>query len=101
MKIQLSSYQKLFDSFLLKDFPEIERIEVMEPDFPFSIIMGIKINFYLKPADQIGNMVSYTHLLRKLKERIEELSAYMGEKIVVDMHIYFEGERVAYDIINW
>ena len=100
-KIPLSTYQKLYSEILLSEFPDIERLEVLKPNFPFSVLMGVKINFYIKPADQIEGLFSCRYLIGMLKGRINELNKYMTSKMVVDMNIYFEGELMCHDILNW
>ena len=105
-KIPLSTYQKLYSEILLSEFPDIERLEVLKPNFPFSVLMGVKINFYMKPADQIvqrtpKGLFSCRYLIGMLKGRINELNKYMTSKMVVDMNIYFEGELLCHDILNW
>ena len=101
MKIPYSSYEKLYSEVLLKDFPELERIEVVKPDFPFSIIMGIKVNLYLKPPEQIKSMLSCKYLIGMFKGRVGELNKYFGEKTVVDINVYYDGELLCHDILNW
>jgi hypothetical protein len=100
MKTPLSSYQKIYDQFLIKEFPEIDHLVVRKPSFPFSIFSSIKCDVYLKPADQIKSMVSCHFLLRKLQERTKELNKYLGDKRNVEINIYFEGELLCHDVIT-
>lgn len=57
MQTPIASYQKIYDQFLIGEFPEIDYIEVKKPSFPFTIFSSIKCDVYLKPADQIESMV--------------------------------------------
>ena len=103
MKIPISSYQKLFNSFLLKDFPNISAIEVSKPVFPFSVVGGIRVNFYMKKPENDGSeIVDCRYTMYLVKERIEELIKYMtDEKVVVDMYFYYDGALICQDMINW
>ena len=98
MKTPLSSYQKIYDQFLIKEFPEIDHLVVRKPSFPFSIFSSIKCDVYLKPADQIESMVSCQFLLRKLQARTKDLNKYLGDKKNVEINIYFEGELLCHDV---
>ena len=95
MKFPLSTYQKLFDSFLLEQFPEIQSIEV---DKLGPIIFLVKV--YLKPADEQTGMISCNHLMRNLTERMKELSQYIGGGVLCSLDIYFEGELLCHDIFR-
>lgn len=95
MKVPPSSYQKLFDSILIGEFPEIHSIEV---DKLGSIIFNVKV--YLKPADEQTGMISCNHLMRNLTERMKELSQYIGGGILCSLDIYFEGELLCHDVFR-
>jgi len=94
MKTSPSAYQKLFDTILLNEFSEIESISV-ENKWRLGTILGVDI--YLKKPDEIKGMVSAKRLLRKLEERISELNGYFGERGVISINIYFEGELLIHD----
>ena len=93
MKIPPSSYQKLFDSILLEEFPEIDNIWVGK-NWALGIIT---VKVYLKPADEQTGMISCHHLMRKLMTRMTELSQYFGGGGVCSLDIYFEDELLCHD----
>jgi len=95
MKLPLSSYQKLFDSFLLDEFPEIQSISLNKSG---PIIIHAKV--YLKPADEQTGMISCNQLMRKLIERMKELSQYLGGGFLCSLDIYFEGELLCHDVFK-
>jgi hypothetical protein len=94
MKTPPSAYQKLFNSTLLIDFPEIDHISVANK-WVFGTILGVDV--YLKKPEEIKSMVSAKHLLRRIEERISELNGYFGDGGVIDINIYFEGELLFHD----
>jgi hypothetical protein len=98
MKTPISSYQKIYDQFLIGEFPEIDHLVVKKPSFPFSIFSHVKCDVYLKPADQIKSMVSCQKLLRQLHVRMKELNRYLGDVRNVEINIYFEGELLCHDV---
>ena len=98
MQTPIASYQKIYDQFLIGEFPEIDYIEVKKPSFPFTIFSSIKCDVYLKPADQIESMVSCQHLLRQLQRRMKELNRYLGDRRNIEVNIYFEGELLSHDV---
>lgn len=92
MKFPLSTYQKLFDSFLLEQFPEIQSIEV---DKLGPIIFTVKV--YLKPADEQTGMISCVRLMQNIETRMKELSKYIGSGGLCSLDIYFEGVLLCHD----
>lgn len=94
MELQLVTYQKLFDSLLLKDFSEISSLEVLPTNDPLVRRPGFKLNIYLKPANEIESLVSCNHLKKMIKKRISDLNKYIGQYPWIDMRIYFEGEML-------
>jgi hypothetical protein len=95
MKLPLSSYQKLFDSFLLNEFPEIQSIQV---DKSGPIIFIVRV--YLKPAEEQTGMISCKFLMNALTKRMIELSQYLGGGVLCSLDIYFEGELLCHDIFR-
>lgn len=95
MKLPLSSYQKLFDSFLLDEFPEIQSISF---DKSGPIIIHAKV--YLKPADEQTGMISCVRLMQNIETRMKELSRYLGGGILCSLDIYFEGEILCHDVFR-
>ena len=95
MKVPLSSYQKLFNSILLDEFPEIESIwlEKLGP-----VIIFAKV--YLKPAEEQTGMVSCKFLMNALTTRMSELSQYLGGGVLCSLDIYFEGELLCHDVFK-
>jgi len=69
MKTPISSYQKIYDQFLIGEFPEIDYV-----------------------------VVSCQHLLRQLQARMKELNKYLGDRRNVEVNIYFEGELLCHDV---
>jgi hypothetical protein len=94
MKISPSSYQKIFDSALLNDFSEIDRIFVAKK-WKLGTILSVDV--YLKDSEHQTSMVSSKQILRRLEERISELNNYFGGSGVIDINIYFEGELLIHD----
>ena len=97
MSISTKPYQKLFDSILLSEFPEISSIELRSLS-SVTGLSGISVDFFLKSADKIETMVSCDQLSRRLAKRIEELNQYIGPRMFFYINIHFEGENLCQ---NW
>ena len=95
MKVPLSSYQKLFNSLLLDEFPEIQSIQF---DKLGPIIFLCKV--YLKPADEQTGMISCVRLMQNIETRMKELSQYLGGGVLCSLDIYFEGEILCHDVFK-
>lgn len=98
MKFPLESYRKIYSEFLVRDFPEVEAVIVKKPSLLSGIFSSLKVNVILKPSEEIESMVSCDYLLRNIEKRISELNKYLGQKVVVEINIYFEGELLCHDI---
>lgn len=95
MKFPISSYEKLLNNFLPKEFPEIDYIEVKKPSILELDVLLVKV--YLKPADQQKGMISCVRLMQNIETRIKELSKYIGDGGLCSLDIYFEGELLCHD----
>ena len=90
-------YEKLFNSILLMEFPEISSLEIRSLR-SITGVGGISVDFFLKSEDEISSMVSCDQLSRRLAKRIEELAPYIGPKMFFHINIHFEGEVLCQ---NW
>jgi len=93
MKFPISSYEKLLNNFLLKEFLEIESIWVGKN----KVLDVLLVKVYLKPADQQKGMISCVRLMQNIETRIKELSKYIGDGGLCSLDIYFEGELLCHD----
>lgn len=92
MTLPLSSYQKIFDSFILGSFPDIKYLEVNSLPHLYHPKAGIQVIFYLRPLNELTSSLSCNELLEVLRVEVGELLKYLGSKIMVDMSIY-SGEQ--------
>lgn len=93
MKFPISSYEKLLNNFLLKEFLEIESIWVGKN----KVLDVLLVKVYLKPADEQTGMISCVRLMQNIETRIKELSKYIGDGGLCSLDIYFEGELLCHD----
>ena len=93
MKFPISSYEKLFNNFLPKEFAEIESIWVGKN----RVLNMLLVKVYLKPADEQSGMISCVRLMQNIETRIKELSKYIGDGGLCSLDIYFEGELLCHD----
>ena len=93
MKFPTSSYEKLLNNFLPKEFSEIESIWVGKN----SVLNMLLVKVYLKPANEQTGMISCVRLMQNIETRIKELSKYIGDGGLCSLDIYFEGELLCHD----
>ena len=93
MKFPISSYEKLLNNFLPKEFSEIESIWVGKN----KVLDVLLVKVYLKPADEQTGMISCVRLMQNIETRIKELSKYIGDGGLCSLDIYFEGELLCHD----
>ena len=93
MKFPISSYEKLLNNFLLKEFLEIESIWLGKN----RVLNMLLVKVYLKPADEQTGMISCVRLMQNIETRMKELSQYLGGGILCSLDIYFEGELLCHD----
>lgn len=93
MKFPISSYEKLLNNFLLKEFLEIESIWVGKN----KVLDVLLVKVYLKPANEQTGMISCVRLMQNIETRIKELSKYIGDGGLCSLDIYFEGELLCHD----
>ena len=99
MTLPLSAYRKVFDTFILESFPDIEYLEVEKISFPFTTNLGIRVNFHLRPG--LTSTLSCNQLLELLRIEVGELVKYLGGKIAVDMYIIFKGEVLCNNLFGY
>lgn len=96
MKLPTDSYAKLYNSFLLDEFPNIESISLK----PVSIWkkigdLGVGADFitniHLKEYNHKG-IEACTTFGKKLEKRIFELNGYLGPAIGREIKIYHNGK---------
>ena len=93
MKFPVSSYEKLLNNFLPKEFSEIESIEVKKPSI-FEWIMDVVVIVHLKDSKSGGNIDSCHSFGKKVTPRIVELIKYFGEGYYPDIVVYRGGRNV-------
>ena len=93
MKFPISSYEKLLNNFLPKEFPEIESIWVGKN----RLLNMLLVKVYLKPANEQTGMMSCVRLMQNIETRIKELSKYIGDGGLCSLDIYFEGKLLCHD----
>ena len=93
MKFPISSYEKLLNNFLPKEFSEIESIWVGKN----RVLNMLLVKVYLKPANEQTGMISCVRLMQNIETRIKELSKYIGDGGLCSLDIYFEGELLCHD----
>ena len=93
MKFPISSYEKLLNNFLPREFSEIESIWVGKN----RVLNMLLVKVYLKPANEQTGMISCVRLMQNIETRIKELSKYIGDGGLCSLDIYFEGELLCHD----
>ena len=104
MTPSISSYQKLYSQFISPAYPEISELQVKKPDFPFSVISAVSVDIFLRPTDRFDHDIKRkicVRLLSGITEKIHDLNRYLGQKTTIDLNIYYGGEVICHDIINW
>ena len=101
MKLPVESYEKLYNSFLLDEYPIIERIQVKPASVwkkigDLGIGAQIIIKVYLKKNSNIKYSIC-TSFGRELSHRINELNGYLGPNISRDIKIYHDGKIICTD----
>ena len=94
MKYPIKSYEKLFNSVLLDEYPEIESIHVKNPSF-FSFHKGVIVNIHLKDYDyKKYGIVPCIEFGKGILPRLIELAKYFGENSVPWIEIYHNGKNI-------
>jgi hypothetical protein len=93
VKFPISSYEKLLNNFLPKEFSEIESIEVKKPSI-FEWIMDVVVIVHLKDSKSGGNIDSCHSFGKKVTPRIVDLIKYFGEGYYPDILVYRGGRNV-------
>jgi hypothetical protein len=94
MKYPITSYEKLFNSMLLNEYPEIESIRVKNPSF-FSFNKGVIVNVYLKDYDyEKYGIVPCVEFGKDILFKIRELVKYFGENSVPWINMYHNEKKI-------
>ena len=97
MKYPIKSYEKLFNSVLLDEYPEIESIHVKNPSF-FSFHKGVIVNIHLKDYDynkvEFDGVSPCVEFGKGILLRMMELAKYLGENSVPWINIYHNGKNI-------
>ena len=94
MKYPITSYEKLFNSMLLNEYPEIESIRVKNPSF-FSFNKGVIVNVYLKDYDyEKYGIVPCVEFGKDILLKIRELVKYFGENSVPWINMYHNEKKI-------
>jgi hypothetical protein len=93
VKYPAKSYEKLFNSVLLNEFPEIESIEVKHGSFFKFSELDVKI--HLKDYDyKKDGVVPCSVLGKDITTKMIYLTDYFGQRLVPDVKIYFQGKKI-------
>ena len=99
MKYPAKSYEKLFNSVLLDEYPEIGSIEVKHGSFFKFAELDVKV--HLKDYDYKNNGVGPCSVLgRALTTKMIELTDYFGKRIFPNINIYFQEKKIC-DSSDW
>lgn len=99
MKYPVKSYEKLFNSVLLRRFPEIESIEVKQS--PFYSFDDLNVKVHVKDYDYKKYGVEpCSKLGRELQTNMIKLSEYFGMRLLPYIKIYFQGKKIC-DSSDW
>ena len=93
MKFPISSYEKLLNNFLPKEFPEIDYIEVKKPSI-LEFILDVVVIVHLKDLRSGGSIDSCDSFGKKITPRIVDLIEYFGEGYYPDIVVYRGGRKV-------
>lgn len=93
MKFPISSYEKLLNHFLPKEFPEIEFIEVKNTSI-FEFVMDAVVKIHLKDHKSGGSIDSCHSFGKKVPPRVVDLMKYFGEGYYPDILVYRGGKKV-------
>ena len=95
MKYPAKSYQKLFNSVLKDEYPEIESIEVEKGSFFKFTELEVKV--HLKDYNYKNNGVGPCSVLgRDITTKMIYLTDYFGQRLVPDVKIYFQGKKICF-----
>lgn len=98
MKTPIEAYNKLYNSFLLDDFPNIEKIylkpkSLLQKIGDLGIGAPFTVNIHLKEYNHKG-IEACTAFGRKLEQRIFDLNNYFGQAIGREIKIYYNGKLI-------
>jgi len=98
MKLPIDSYRKLFNTILLDEYPQIEKVEVNYPKF-FSFD-DLIVKIHLKEFEE-GSLDKCRKLGVGLKNKLLELTEYFGKGKSSKVIIYLNGKKFCDSDSEW
>jgi hypothetical protein len=93
MKFPISAYEKLLNTFLPKEFPEIEKVSVKKKGRFLTVEDGT-ITVHLKDYPHGAYLSPCIELGRKLDKHCRYLLTYFGGNPLFDIEIYYGVNKI-------
>lgn len=94
MKFPISSYEKLLNHFLPKEFTAIDFVEVKKT----SHFLTLYVDIHLKNSESEGKIDSCYIFGNKIRPRIIELSKFFAENYLPVIVVHRNGRKVCEEI---